>query len=116
MEVVRPRRSTIECDAEHRDFVTALARGHDILRAFQRGDVAPGNKDLAEWTGLGISTVLRFTHTLHRLGYLSETTDTAHCRLATHVLSLGLSYLVGTGTWEVAKPLVQNLPIEAIRL
>ena len=116
MEVVRPRRSTIEGHAEHRDFVVARARSHDIPRSFHREDVAPGNKDLAEWTGLGISTVLRFTHTLHRLGYLSEATDTAHCRLATHVLSLGLSYLVGTGTWEITKPLVQNLPIEAIRL
>ena len=47
-----------------RQFVTALARGLEILRCFQAGDPALGNQDIAERTGLPKPTVSRLTHTL----------------------------------------------------
>ena len=37
-----------------RQFVTALARGLEILRCFQAGDPALGNQDIAERTGLPV--------------------------------------------------------------
>src|SRR5262245_41883184 len=54
-----------------RQFVTALARGLEILRAFIPNDGPLGNGEIAQRTGLPKPTVARLTHTLTRLGYLN---------------------------------------------
>ncbi len=54
-----------------RQFVTALARGLDILRAFHAGEGMLGNQEIAHRTGLPKPTVARLTHTLTELGYLN---------------------------------------------
>ncbi len=53
-----------------RHFVTALARGLELLACFRHGDRMLGNQDLARRCGLPKSTVSRLTNTLTKLGYL----------------------------------------------
>lgn len=106
---MRPRKPAAEDPEGDRDFVVALARGLEILRAFRREGDALGNKDFSERTGLSKSTVSRLTYTLQKLGYLSFDANTLKYQLATPVLSLGFSCLAGMGVRQLAKPLMQEL-------
>ena len=89
--------------------VTALARGLDVLRAFQRGDGALGNQELARRTELPKATVSRLTYTLSRLGYLVYLPQTANYRLGPSTLSLGFTTLGSLGVRDVARPHMQAL-------
>ena len=81
--------------AKDRNFVTALARGLDVLRAFRRGEVELTNTDFAERTGLPKATVSRLTHTLCKLDYLIADPQTGSYRLGAGVLKLGFGVLAG---------------------
>lgn len=100
-------------DREHgddRQFVTALHRGLDILRAFTPADRSGlGNRDLADRTGLPNSTVSRLTYTLLKLGYLVYDEGTGRYRMGVPVLSLGYACLGGLKVRETAQPLMQQL-------
>lgn len=76
-----------------RNFVTALARGLDVLRCFRRGEVTLTNSDFAERTGLPKATVSRLTHTLCELDYLVADTRAGTYRLSAGVLQLGFGVL-----------------------
>lgn len=89
--------------------VTALARGLDVLRAFQRGDGALGNRELARRTDLPKATVSRLTYTLSRLGYLVYLPETANYRLGPATLALGFTTLGSLGVRDVARPHMQAL-------
>lgn len=78
-----------------RNFITALARGLDILKCFQRGDNGLTNQDFAQRTGLPKPTVSRLTHTLCALDYLVADPRTGTYRLGAGVLRLGFSVLAG---------------------
>lgn len=106
---MRPRKNRPDSDDKDRNFVVALARGLELLRAFRREGEALGNGELAERTGLSRSTVSRLTYTLQQMEYLSYNPDTARYRLAPSVLSLGFSCLAGMQLRELAKPLMQEL-------
>src|SRR4249919_3465991 len=72
-----------------RHFVTALARGLEVLACFRSGDVMLGNGELAERCRLPKSTVSRLSQTLERLGYLRYVDDVAKYRLGGATLALG---------------------------
>ena len=95
--------------AKDRQFVTALARGLEVLRAFRPGDGALGNQEIALRTGLPKPTVSRLTHTLTRLGYLSHAPELEKYRLGAGVLALGYALLAGMDIRERARPLMQAL-------
>lgn len=59
-----------EEEDKDRQFVTALARGLELLRCFTPSESVLGNQELARKTGLPKPTITRMTHTLTRLGYL----------------------------------------------
>ena len=84
-----------EDDPKDRNFVTALARGLDVLRCFRENDIELTNTDFAERTGLPKATVSRLTHTLVKLGYLVVDPDKGTYRLGAGVLELGFSVLSG---------------------
>lgn len=92
-----------------RQFVTALARGLEVLRAFQPEDGPLGNQELAERTGLPKPTVSRITHTLTTLGYLDYVPRLARYTIAPSVLSLGHACVGAAGVRRVALPHMQAL-------
>lgn len=95
-----------------RQFVTALARGLNILKAFTLGDASLGNQELAERTGLTKPTVSRLTYTLTRLGYLSCSPQTGRYELGTSSLALGYWAMAGSFIRQVAKPLMEQVSSE----
>lgn len=74
---------------EDRHFVTALARGLNILRAFKSGEERLSNQDLADRCALPKSTVTRLTYTLTKLGFLHHVTASGRYRLGLAALKLG---------------------------
>ena len=92
-----------------RQFVTALARGLDVLRAFRPGEAALGNQEIAERTGLSKPTISRLTHTLLELGYLTYSARTGRYQLGPGVLALGYAVVAGLEVRERAHPLMVEL-------
>lgn len=92
-----------------RQFVSALWRGLQILRAFRPRDDGLTNLEISERTGLGPSTVTRLTYTLARLGYVTYDSRNGTYRLGVSVLSLGYALLSGMAIREKAQPLLQRL-------
>lgn len=93
-------------------FVTALARGLDVLRAFRRGDPPLGNQELAQRTGLPKATVSRLTYTLSSLGYLAYQPVTAKYTLSIRAFALGFTALGSLGVRDVARAHMQALADE----
>lgn len=97
---------------EDRHFVTALARGLDVLSAFRSRDRMLGNQELARRCGLPKSTISRLTYTLTRQGYLDPATDgkgATGYRLGSAVLALGGAMLARMDMRQIARPLMQDL-------
>ena len=78
-----------------RSFVTALARGLDVLRCFGPNEGALTNQEIATRTGLPKPTVSRLTHTLRKLDYLVFSERAGTWRLGPGVLALGYGVLSG---------------------
>jgi DNA-binding IclR family transcriptional regulator len=95
-----------------RRFVTALARGLDVLRSFKTGDISLGNLEIAQRTGLPKPTISRLTYTLTQLGYLTYSEKHGTYQLGSGVLSLGYAMLSGLDIRERARPFLQQLSDE----
>jgi DNA-binding IclR family transcriptional regulator len=98
--------ATVKTD---RHFVTALARGLEVLACFRHGDRMLGNQELSKRCGLAKSTVSRLTHTLTNLGYLVYVEESAKYSLGTATLSLGSAMLSRLDIRKLAHPLMQQL-------
>ncbi len=98
--------------ARDRRFVTALARGLDVLRSFKPGDISLGNLEIARRTGLPKPTISRLTYTLTQLGYLTYSAKHGTYQLGSGVLSLGYAMLSGLDIRERARPYLQELSNE----
>ena len=96
-------------EGKDRRFVTALARGLDVLRCFRPGDASLSNLEIARRTGLPKPTISRLTYTLTSLGYLIHSEEHGTYKLGTGVLSLGYAMLSGLDIRERARPLMQEL-------
>lgn len=98
-----------EIENNDRQFVTALARGLDILGAFHSDDRFLSNHEIAKRTGLAKPTVSRLTYTLTKTGHLLRDTDSGEYRLSVRCLQLGFSVLAASNMQErfaaEAKPL-----------
>lgn len=101
-----PREKNGETD---RKFVEALARGLDILRAFQPGDGFLGNQEISARTGLPKSSISRLTYTLTKLGYLTYSDRLEKYQLGSGVLALGYAFVSNLSIRQVAKPLIKEL-------
>jgi DNA-binding IclR family transcriptional regulator len=101
--------ATASNEDEDRNFVTALARGLELLRAFGPEDDYLGNAELSRRTGLPRPTVSRLTYTLTRLGYLVYAEPLEKYRLGQGAMVLGHRYLAGSRIREAAQPLMQSL-------
>lgn len=92
-----------------RNFVIALARGLEVLRAFTPTEGLLGNGEIAARTGLPKPTVSRLTHTLTKLGYLTAVERLGKYQLAPGALALGYSALANMRIRQVARPPMQEL-------
>lgn len=104
-----PWGNAVPVDGEDRNFVTALARGLDLLRAFGPDDDYLGNAELSRRTGIPRSTVSRLTYTLATLGYLVYVESQEKYRIGQGAMVPGQRYLSGAGIRQVAQPLMQSL-------
>ncbi len=95
--------------AKDRSFVTALARGLEVLSCFKAGDAYLGNSQIAGRTGLPKSTVSRLTATLTEVGYLRFSPEQNQYHLGNAVLSLGYALLAQMDVRRIARPLMQAL-------
>ena len=110
MGIRNPKAAEAGGDEEKdRHFVTALARGLQLLRCFKRGERWLGNQEFAQRSGLPKPTVSRLTYTLTRLGYLEYSPSLGKYSLGAGVLSLSYPYMSGLNVREVARPLMQEL-------
>ncbi|MBF8268746.1 MAG: hypothetical protein HW386_455 [Gammaproteobacteria bacterium] len=87
---------------QDRKFITALARGLEVLRAFQSRVGPMSNKELSEAIGVPKPTITRLTYTLMQLGYLRQTGRNGKYVLGPGVLSLGYPLLSGSRIRHVA--------------
>ena len=95
--------------AKDRQFVTALARGLSVLRAFTSSNEVLGNQEIARRTGLPKPTISRLTHTLLELNYLRIVKDRDKYQLGPAVLALGMSFFRSNSFAQIARPFLQEL-------
>jgi DNA-binding IclR family transcriptional regulator len=91
-----------------RKFVTALARGLEVLRAFTPTEGLLGNGEIVERTGFPKATVSRLTYTLTKLGYLTYVERLGKYQLAPAALALGYSALANMRIRQVARSYMQK--------
>jgi DNA-binding IclR family transcriptional regulator len=89
---------------EDRQFVTALARGLDVLRCFSPDRPELGTREIADLLELPQPTVWRLCHTLKVLGYLVPGSKSGRLRVGAPVLALGLASLVELEFTEIIRP------------
>jgi DNA-binding IclR family transcriptional regulator len=92
-----------------RQFVEALARGLEVMRAFAPERALLGNQEIARATGLPKPTVSRLTYTLTKLGYLTYSERLGKYQLGAPALSLGYAVLSNMGIRQIARPQMQAL-------
>ena len=113
MATTKSEADELAAPKEDRHFVTALARGLDVLACFRRGESALANSEIAARCGLARSTVSRLTHTLTKLGYLHHVPETSSYRRGTALIALGANALAGLDVRHLARPGMQELAIFA---
>lgn len=103
-----PEHERQDASADRR-FVTALARGLEVLRCFKPSDRWLPHLELTRRTGLPQATVSRLTFTLTALGYLRHRGPRGEYALAPGVLALGFSMLSNFDIARIARPHMQAL-------
>jgi len=88
-------------------FVQSLARGLEVIVAFDDEHPAMTLSQVAARTGYSRATARRFVHTLVELGYMR--TDGKIFSLTPQVLRLGTAYLSGLGLPQIAQPHLERL-------
>ena len=90
-----------------RDYVSSLARGLEILRAFSTTRRKMTLSEVAAETGITRAATRRFLLTLVHEGYAAM--DGKYFDLTPQVLELGFSVLSQMDTWDIAKPFLERL-------
>ncbi|HEX5497460.1 MAG TPA: IclR family transcriptional regulator C-terminal domain-containing protein [Mycobacteriales bacterium] len=89
------------------NFIEAIARGFDVIRAFESARPVMTLSEVSTATGLARPTVRRILLTLESLGYARA--RTRGYALTPRVLELGLTYVQALGLWDVARPHLEAL-------
>jgi IclR family transcriptional regulator, pca regulon regulatory protein len=97
------------------DFIEAIARGLDVIRAFGPGQPVMSLAAVAEASDLPRPTARRILLTLEQLGYVRQSgagqrgQAVGGYELTPRVLDLGMSYVLSRGLWEIARPHMEAL-------
>ncbi|MEP3329156.1 IclR family transcriptional regulator [Sedimentitalea sp.] len=94
---------------QDRPFVSSLARGMSILRAFQAEDRVLGTQALADRTGLHKTTVSRLVGTLTQLGYLRYMPEYGKYAVSNQVLTLGYAVMGRFGFGEMVRNRMEDI-------
>ncbi|MFD5569983.1 IclR family transcriptional regulator domain-containing protein [Streptomyces cadmiisoli] len=89
------------------DFIEALARGLEVIAAFQPRQPVMSLAEVANATGLARPTVRRILLTLAELGYVRQ--HAGGFALTPRILDLGVAYIQSMGLWDVARPHLERL-------
>ena len=89
------------------DFIEALARGLEVIAAFEPNRPVMSLTEVASATGLARPTARRILLTLTELGYVRA--EGAGYALTPRVLDLGVAYVRSQGLWEIARPHMEAL-------
>ena len=92
------------------EFVQSLARGLDVITAFDAQHRELTLTDVARRTGLTRATARRFLLTLVRLGYVRQ--DDQRFALTPRVMRLGYAFVSGLPLSEIAQPHLKELSAE----
>lgn len=114
--MARPQKSAAKLPqsfsaSEDKQFIMSLAKGLELLRAFEPERGPLSNSELARICDLPRPTVARITHTLVKLGYLEFLLRDEKYRLGAGVLALGHSYLGTQFARSIAAPLLAELTL-----
>jgi IclR family transcriptional regulator, pca regulon regulatory protein len=93
--------------AENPDFVEAIERGLEVIRALGQAPEGLSLSQVAEAAGLPRPTARRALVTLEMLGYVR--TEERVFRLTPRVLDLGCAYVESLGLWDIVRPHLQAL-------
>ena len=101
------------------DFIEAIARGLDVIRAFKPGQPVMSLAGVAHASSLPRPTARRILLTLEQLGYVRQSggqqasgqpgLSPGGYELTPRVLDLGMSYVLSRGLWEIARPHMEAL-------
>src|SRR3984957_11517497 len=93
------------------DFIEAIARGLDVIRAFRPGQPVMSLAGRGAPSDLPRPTARRILLTLEQLGYVRAASGQSGggYELTPRVLDLGMSYVLSRGLWEVARPHMEAL-------
>src|SRR5260370_39028493 len=94
------------------DFIEALARGLDVIRAFGPNRPTMTLSEVAAATGLARPTARRMLLTLEELGYVRMAQG--GFALTPRALELGMAYIGSSRVWDIARPHMDQL-VEHIR-
>jgi IclR family transcriptional regulator, pca regulon regulatory protein len=89
------------------DFIEALARGLEVIRAFEPNRPTMSLSELAAATGLARPTVRRILLTLEELRYVRSSGGLY--ALTPRVLELGMAYIGSMSIWDLARPHLERL-------
>lgn len=96
-------------EEKDRQFVTALARGLDILSSFKANNRFLNNQEISQRTGLPKPTVSRLTYTLIQTGYLNYSDKLGKYFLGNRTLSLGYAFVANLEMRQIARPMMKEL-------
>ena len=89
------------------DFIEALARGLDVIRAFGPNRSTMTLSEVAAATGLARPTARRMLLTLEALGYVRAAQG--GFALTPRILELGMAYIGSINLWDIARPYMEEL-------
>ena len=95
---------------DHRDFVTALATGLEVIRAFDTDHPRMTLSEVATRTGMNRAKARRFLLTLHGLGYVRR--QARYFELAPKTLELGYAFLSANNYQHVIRQHLEHVTQE----
>lgn len=105
----RTKQIDFEEGASSRRYVTALARGLDLLACFSVDEKWLTATELARRTDLPKPTIARLAYTLCVLGYLRHSRDSGKYALGDSLVVLGITMVSNLKLRRIARPYMQDL-------